>query len=59
MKRTDIVIIGSTAADIPAAITCRRHYPDKKVVLIRKEKHVQISAGKCSRNSINEYEVLI
>ncbi len=45
MKRTDIVIIGGSAAGIPAAITCRRHYPEKKVVLIRKEKQVQIPCG--------------
>jgi NADPH-dependent 2,4-dienoyl-CoA reductase/sulfur reductase-like enzyme len=45
MKESDIVIIGGSAAGIPAAITCRRHYPDKKVILIRKEKKVQIPCG--------------
>jgi len=45
MKQTDIVIIGGSAAGIPAAITCRRHYPEKKVMLIRKEKQVQIPCG--------------
>jgi len=45
MKQADIVIIGGSAAGIPAAITCRRHYPDKKVMLIRKEKQVQIPCG--------------
>jgi pyruvate/2-oxoglutarate dehydrogenase complex dihydrolipoamide dehydrogenase (E3) component len=45
MKQSDIVIIGGSAAGIPAAITCRRHYPDKKVLLIRKEKNVQIPCG--------------
>jgi NADPH-dependent 2,4-dienoyl-CoA reductase/sulfur reductase-like enzyme len=45
MKQADIVIIGGSAAGIPAAITCRRHYPDKKVILIRKEKQVQIPCG--------------
>jgi NADPH-dependent 2,4-dienoyl-CoA reductase/sulfur reductase-like enzyme len=45
MKKADIVIIGGSAAGIPAAITCRRHYPDKKVILIRKEKQVQIPCG--------------
>ena len=45
MKQADIVIIGGSAAGIPAAITCRRHYPDKTVILIRKEKKVQIPCG--------------
>jgi len=45
MKQADIVIIGGSAAGIPAAITCRRHYPDKSVILIRKEKQVQIPCG--------------
>jgi NADPH-dependent 2,4-dienoyl-CoA reductase/sulfur reductase-like enzyme len=45
MKHADIVIIGGSAAGIPAAITCRRHYPDKNVILIRKEKKVQIPCG--------------
>jgi len=45
MKKTDVVIIGGSAAGIPAAITCRRHYPDKNVLLIRKEKQVQIPCG--------------
>jgi len=42
MKRVDIVVIGGSAAGITAAITARRHYPDKKVLLIRKEKQVLI-----------------
>ena len=45
MKEADVVVIGGSAAGIPAAITCRRHYPNKKVVLIRKEKQVQIPCG--------------
>jgi NADPH-dependent 2,4-dienoyl-CoA reductase/sulfur reductase-like enzyme len=45
MKQADIVIIGGSAAGIPAAITCSRHYPDKNVILIRKEKQVQIPCG--------------
>ncbi len=45
MKKADVVIIGGSAAGIPAAITCRRHYPDKSVLLIRKEKQVQIPCG--------------
>jgi len=45
MKKADVVIIGGSAAGIPAAITCRRHYPDKSVMLIRKEEKVQIPCG--------------
>ena len=45
MKKSDVVIIGGSAAGIPAAITCRRHYPDKSVMLIRKEEKVQIPCG--------------
>ena len=45
MRQTDVVIIGGSAAGIPAALTCRRHYPEKKVMLIRKEKQVQIPCG--------------
>jgi len=44
MKK-DVVIIGGSAAGIPAAITCRRHYPEKDVLLIRKENQVQIPCG--------------
>jgi len=45
MKKADVVVIGGSAAGIPAAITSRRHYPDKTVMLIRKEKQVQIPCG--------------
>ena len=45
MKKADVVVIGGSAAGIPAAITCRRHYPDKSVLLLRKEKKVQIPCG--------------
>lgn len=45
MKKVDVIIIGGSAAGITAAITARRHYPDKKVMLIRKEEKVQIPCG--------------
>ncbi len=44
-KKADVVVIGGSAAGIPAAVTCRRHYPDKNVMLIRKEQQVQIPCG--------------
>ncbi|MFC1802880.1 FAD-dependent oxidoreductase [Thermoproteota archaeon] len=45
MKRADVIVIGGSAAGLTAAITSRRHYPDKSVMIIRKEKHVQIPCG--------------
>ena len=45
MKKADVVVIGGSAAGIPAAITARKHYPEKSVLLIRKEKQVLIPCG--------------
>jgi NADH oxidase (H2O2-forming) len=45
MKQADIVVIGGSAAGITAAITARRHYPEKSIVLIRKEEQVLIPCG--------------
>jgi NADH oxidase (H2O2-forming) len=45
MKQADIVVVGGSAAGIPAAITARRHYPEKSIILIRKEKQVLIPCG--------------
>ncbi len=45
MNNYDVIIIGGSAAGIPAAITVHRHYPEKSVLLIRKEKQVPIPCG--------------
>jgi len=45
MKHYDVVVIGGSAAGIPAAITSRRHYPDKSVLLIKKEEQTVIPCG--------------
>jgi len=45
MKSADVVVIGGSAAGVPAAITARRHYPNKTIILIRKEKQVLIPCG--------------
>jgi len=45
MTKADIVILGGSAAGITAAITARRHHPDKRILLVRKEKQVQIPCG--------------
>lgn len=44
MKKADVIILGGLSG-ITAGISCRRHYPDKKVVLVRKEGTVLIPCG--------------
>ncbi len=45
MKKSDIVVIGGSAAGLTAAITAKRHYPGKSVLAIRREKKVSIPCG--------------
>ena len=45
MKKSDVVVIGGSAGGIPTAIGCRRRYPEKSVLLIRKEEQVLIPCG--------------
>ncbi|MFP4028668.1 MAG: FAD-dependent oxidoreductase [Candidatus Brocadiia bacterium] len=45
MKQAEIVVVGGSAAGIAAAITARRHYPDKDILVIRKENKVLIPCG--------------
>jgi len=45
MADTDIAVLGGSAAGITAAITARRHHPDKRVLLIRRESRVPIPCG--------------
>jgi len=45
MKKVDILVVGGSAAGLTAAITARRHYPEKSTLLIRKESQVLIPCG--------------
>jgi NADPH-dependent 2,4-dienoyl-CoA reductase/sulfur reductase-like enzyme len=45
MKKKDVAIVGGSAAGLTAAITARRRYPKKEILLIRKEKLVPIPCG--------------
>lgn len=45
MKKTDIIVIGGSAAGIVAALTAKSTNPSKDVTLIRKEEIVMIPCG--------------
>lgn len=45
MQKFDIVIIGASAAGVTAALTARRHYQNKSIVVVRKETQVPIPCG--------------
>ena len=44
-RSADIVVVGGSAAGLTAAITARRHYPEKTTLLVRKEEQVSIPCG--------------
>lgn len=45
MKRTDVLVIGGSAAGLTAAITAKRYFNDKKVTVVRKEEKVLVPCG--------------
>jgi NADH oxidase (H2O2-forming) len=45
VKKADIVIVGGSAAGIEAAITARKQYPSKKVIVIRREEKALVPCG--------------
>lgn len=45
MEKHDVVVVGGSAAGLTAAITARRHYPGRRVLIVRKEKEVLIPCG--------------
>ncbi|BDU50736.1 NADH oxidase [Haliovirga abyssi] len=45
MKKFDVIVIGGSAAGLVSAMTGKAHYPDKSVLLIRKEKDALVPCG--------------
>ena len=45
MKQADVVVLGGSAAGVTAAVTARRHYPDKCILIIRREAKAIIPCG--------------
>jgi len=45
MKKTDVLVIGGSAAGIVAAVTGKSNYPDKDFLVIRKENQVVVPCG--------------
>lgn len=45
MKKTDVLIIGGSAAGLVTAVTGRNHWPDKEFTLVKKQKDVMVPCG--------------
>ena len=45
MNRFDVIVVGGSAAGVTAATTARRHYPDRSILLLRKEAKAVIPCG--------------
>ncbi len=45
MKKYDVIVVGGSAAGIPAATTARKYYPDKSILVVRDVEFVPIPCG--------------
>ena len=45
MRKTDVLIIGGSAAGMVTAVTGKAHYPEKDFVLVKKQKDVMVPCG--------------
>ena len=45
IRKTDVLVVGGSVAGVTTAITARRHYPDSKITVLRREKQVSIPCG--------------
>jgi len=45
MKHTDVLVVGGSAAGLVSALSAKSHYPDKSVILVRKEAKAAIPCG--------------
>jgi len=45
MRKTDVLVLGGGAAGVVAAITAKANYPDKDVMVVRREKRVLVPCG--------------
>ena len=45
MKKTDVLIIGGSAAGLVSALAAKSHYPEKKVTMVRKDEKAVIPCG--------------
>ena len=45
MEKTDVLVIGGSAAGVVAATTAKSFYPDKTVMLVKKEKQTLVPCG--------------